>query len=236
MSGAVPPPLLYLPGLQRDKRAFWCSRLISECGKVAWDRRLKINLEFRAPYLNQCPKGHFLRTDSGIFGCVRRVGWRIFYQKCGTCHCFGCKICATGPRDGSSWFRILAGTEGFLFTPTLPDRPWGPPSLLYVQWVPAFFPRDKAAGEWSLQLAPSNTVVTNEWSCTSLAPICLYGVERDGLIFTSNLQLLHSQNLKSRICSLILVFVCGPIHDIFTGSLQYQFARDVPTVSSFSHP
>ena len=59
MSGAVPPPLLYLPGLQKDKRAFCCSRLITECQKVACDRLLKVHLEFRAPYLNQCPKWQF---------------------------------------------------------------------------------------------------------------------------------------------------------------------------------
>jgi hypothetical protein len=31
---------------------------------------------------------------------------------------------------------------------TRPDRPWGPPGLLYVQCVPAVFPGGKAAGAW----------------------------------------------------------------------------------------
>jgi hypothetical protein len=35
ISGAVPPSLLYLPGLQREKRAFCCCRLITECEKAA---------------------------------------------------------------------------------------------------------------------------------------------------------------------------------------------------------
>jgi hypothetical protein len=112
MSGAIPPPLLYLPGLQRDTLAFCCSRLIAECQKMACDRLLKVNLEFRAPYLNQCPKGHFCLQIQVIFWMLHRVGWRIFDQKCGTCHCFGRKTCATGPRAGRSRLRILAGAEG----------------------------------------------------------------------------------------------------------------------------
>jgi len=159
----------------------------------------------------------------------------MFDQKCGTCHCFGCKIFATGPRAGRSRFRILAGVEVFLFTPTLRDQPWGPPSLPFNGYLLSL-PGIKRPGSEVYNSPPSNTDVTNEWRCASSAPIRLHCVERDGFISTLNLQLPRCQDLKSRILPLVLVFVGGPMHDIFTGSLQYQLAHDVPTVSSFSHP
>jgi len=161
---------------------------------------------------------------------LRHVGWRVFDQKCGTCHCFGSNLCYWA----TCWTFLISypgRDRGNLFTPTLPDHPWGPPSPLYNGYLLSL-PGIKRPGSEVYNSPPSNTEVKNAWSCTSSASIYLRGVERDGFIFTLNLQLPRCQNLKSRIFSL----VCGPIHDIFTGSLQYQLARDVPTVSSFSQP
>jgi len=135
------------------------------------------------------------------------VGWRIFDQKCGTCHCFGRKTCATGPRAGRSRLRILAGAEG-IFVHSDTSGPALGPTQPPVQWVSAFFPRDKTRPGSEVYNSPSsNSDVTNEWSYTSSAPIRLHGLETDGFIFTLNLQLPRCQNLKSPIFSLVLVYI-----------------------------
>jgi hypothetical protein len=40
------------------------------------------------------------------------------------------------------------GWDRFLFAPMLPDRKWGPPSILSFEYKSSF-PGDKAAGAWS---------------------------------------------------------------------------------------
>jgi hypothetical protein len=79
-----------------------------------------------------------VRAVLRYFGVLRRVGWKIFDQKCGASHCFVCETCATGPCAGRSRFRILAGAEGFLFNLTIPGQPWGPPSLLFNGYLLSF--------------------------------------------------------------------------------------------------
>jgi hypothetical protein len=51
---------------------------------------------------------------------------------------------------------------------TCPDRPWGPPSLLYNGYWD--FPGGKAAGVWFWPPAPSSAEVKRVWSYTSTPP------------------------------------------------------------------
>jgi hypothetical protein len=54
-----------------------------------------------------------------------------------------------------------------------PLEPTHPP----VQWLPSFFPRVKQMG-CDVCSHPFRAKVKNEWSDTSLSPICLLGMER----------------------------------------------------------
>jgi hypothetical protein len=58
--------------------------------------------------------------------------------------------------------------------PTRPDRPWGPPSLLYNGY--RNFSGDKAAGAWCWPPTPSSTEVMKEYSYTSTLPLGLRGL------------------------------------------------------------
>jgi hypothetical protein len=129
-----------------------------------------------------------------------------------------------GPRAGRSRFRILAGAEGVLFAPTLPDQPWGPPSLLYNGYLLSL-PGIKRSGSEVYHSPPSNTDVKNAWSYTSSASICLH-VDRDGFIFTSNLHLPLS--LSGRYTSHI--FACSSVYPwAYTRYLHW-----IPAVSTGS--
>jgi len=61
--------------------------------------------------------------------------------------------CIDSPRDGRSGYRIPMGE---IFR-TLPNWPWGPLGLLY-KWYRFFFPR-----------------VKQEYSYTTILPVCLHG-------------------------------------------------------------
>jgi hypothetical protein len=62
--------------------------------------------------------------------------------------------------------RIPVGDEIFR---TCPDRPWGPPSLLYDEY--RVFSGAKAAGESNVDASPPSSVaVMKEWSYTSTLP------------------------------------------------------------------
>jgi hypothetical protein len=52
-----------------------------------------------------------------------------------------------------------------------------------TQWVPAFFPGDKAAGREVGHSPESPAEVKNEWRYTSIFPICLHGVEKGNYKF-----------------------------------------------------
>jgi len=52
-----------------------------------------------------------------------------------------------------------------------------------IQWELAFFPRVKRPGRDVNHRPPSNAEVKNEWSYTSIPPICLYGVDNENFNF-----------------------------------------------------
>ena len=53
------------------------------------------------------------------------------------------------------------------------------PTKSPTQWVPEFFPWDKADGGEVNHSPPSITVVSNEWNSISVTPLCAHAVERD---------------------------------------------------------
>jgi hypothetical protein len=68
--------------------------------------------------------------------------------------------------DWTVWGSNPGGGEIFR---TRPDRPWGPPSLLYNGY--RLFPEGKAAEAWRWPPTPPSTEVENEWSYTSTLPL-----------------------------------------------------------------
>jgi hypothetical protein len=56
---------------------------------------------------------------------------------------------------------------------TRPDRPWGPPSLLYNGY--RVFPGGKAVGAWCWPPTPSSTGIKKGYSYTSIHPLGLFG-------------------------------------------------------------
>jgi hypothetical protein len=49
----------------------------------------------------------------------------------------------------------------------------------------AIFHGAKQPGHEANPLLPSSSEVKNEWSCTSIAPVCLHGMYRDSCTFVS---------------------------------------------------
>ena len=63
-------------------------------------------------------------------------------------------------------------------SPKAPDRLWGPLQPP-VQWVPRSYPEVKLTElECNLSL-PGTAAIRNEWSYSSVPPVCLLGVDRD---------------------------------------------------------
>jgi len=72
--------------------------------------------------------------------------------------------------------------RGFLvskmFSPTLRA------TQLFIEWVPGFFTGVKRPWREVNQSPPSGSAVQNEWSYTSVSPVCLHGVGRENFTFT----------------------------------------------------
>jgi hypothetical protein len=83
-----------------------------------------------------------------------------------------------GPGIESRW----GGGEIFL---TLPDRPWGPPSLLYNRY--RLFPGGKAAGAWRSPTTPSSAEVKESVELYLYSPLGLRGLLLGELYVTNNL-------------------------------------------------
>jgi hypothetical protein len=73
--------------------------------------------------------------------------------------------------------------RGNIFIPTqkLPDRLWGPPTLLLNGHLRSF-PGIKQPEREVDHSPPTSTKVKNEWSYTSITPIALHGVDSDNYI------------------------------------------------------
>jgi hypothetical protein len=71
--------------------------------------------------------------------------------------------------DTTGWTVRGSNPGGGEIFRTRPDRPWGPPSLLYNgYWV---FPGGKTVGAWCWPPTPPSAEVENEWSYTSTPPL-----------------------------------------------------------------
>jgi hypothetical protein len=79
-----------------------------------------------------------------------------------------------GPDDPG--FESRQGQDILLFCRSV-DRLWAPPSRLFNAYR-FFFLRVKRPGRDANQSSPSSAVVKNEWSCTSVPPVCLHGVDK----------------------------------------------------------
>jgi len=83
------------------------------------------------------------------------------------------RIAQSVQRSVRSWtFRGSNHGEGEIFF-TCPDRPWGPPSLLYNRY--RVIPGGKAAGTWRWSPTPPGVEV-KEYICTSALPLGLHGL------------------------------------------------------------
>jgi hypothetical protein len=101
-----------------------------------------------------------VNTVSAIFQCLKHHLWD---WSVGIATCYGVE----GPRIEFRW--------GEMFR-TRPERPWGPPSLLYVQWVPGPSPGVKRPGRGvnhPPHLAPR---LNKEYSYTSTPSLGLRGL------------------------------------------------------------
>ena len=72
-------------------------------------------------------------------------------------------------RTGRYGAEFLVGQETFVFTKTLPDRPWGPPNLL--EWVLGLFPWVKRPGRGADYPAQSSAEVRTEQKSTATPPL-----------------------------------------------------------------
>ena len=71
------------------------------------------------------------------------------------------------------------GQEIFFSSPYPSGLTLGPPSLLFIQWVPGL----KWPGREVDNSPQFSTEVENEWIYPSAPPICLYGADRDNYTF-----------------------------------------------------
>ena len=58
-----------------------------------------------------------------------------------------------------------------------------------VKWALELFPRVKRPGREVNHPLPFTAEIKNEWSCTSLHPICLHSIERENVTFTVSINL-----------------------------------------------
>jgi hypothetical protein len=93
-------------------------------------------------------------------------------------------------RAGRYGVQILVGTKIFFSSVKRPDYLWGPHSLL-LNCYRSYFPgREFGNSLWS------SAEVKNGWSCASVPPICLYGVDFTFVTFTCSGQV---QNIGSHL-------------------------------------
>jgi len=81
----------------------------------------------------------------------------------GIATCYGLEVRRSNP----------GGVEIFR---TRPDRPWGPPSLLYNGYLVWVIPGGKAAGAWSWTPPHLAQMLKKEYSYTSIPPMGLRGL------------------------------------------------------------
>jgi hypothetical protein len=84
------------------------------------------------------------------------------------------------------FYAIFRDSEGCWINPGFkffcskrPDQLWGPPILLFTLYRKRFLEEDKAVGAEVEHLYPSSAEVKKGWSCTSVSPVFLHGMERD---------------------------------------------------------
>ena len=78
------------------------------------------------------------------------------------------------------------GTVKRVFSfPKLPDRLWGPPSLLFSEYKGSFSGL-KRPGRKVDHSDPFDAETKNEWRYNSTPPACLNGVDRNLLFFVLN--------------------------------------------------
>jgi hypothetical protein len=70
----------------------------------------------------------------------------------------------------------------FVSSPTRQDQLWGPPSLLLNEYRGSVLGVKQPECEVN-NLAPCSAEGKNEWSCTSVPPVCLQGMDRDNFTF-----------------------------------------------------
>ena len=86
--------------------------------------------------------------------------------------------------SGEDTCRSSSPGRGKLFfsPPKIPDRFWGPPSLLFNGYRGSF-PGVKLPMRDVDHLRPSGAKTESEWSCTSTPSICLHGMDRETFSF-----------------------------------------------------
>ena len=97
--------------------------------------------------------------------------------------------------------RISDAARGkrFLSSPKHPDRPWGPPSLLFsVYW--GFYPEVKQQGREANLSPQSSAEAKDKWNCNSAPFVCLCGVSRKNIAFYPLSSI--SQPSGPRVCKL----------------------------------
>jgi hypothetical protein len=83
---------------------------------------------------------------------------------------------------GGSGFESQQGVGDFFSSPKYPDRPQSPPTHLF-NGVGFYFLESGGPGRDVDHSLPSSTEVKNEWSYTSVPPMCLYDVHGDEATF-----------------------------------------------------
>jgi hypothetical protein len=74
-------------------------------------------------------------------------------------------------------------SKRMFFSPKFTDHLWSPPSLLFnAQWS-SLLRTNQPRNEDDYSL-PSIDEVRNEWSNTSIPPVCSHGMQRDNSVFT----------------------------------------------------
>ena len=101
----------------------------------------------------------------------------------------------------SSGFESQQGQEIFFLFQNRPDRVWDPPSLAFNRYRVSF-PELQRWGCKVDHLPPPSAEVKNEWSYTSIPPICLQGQERE------KFYIFHLWNTKLFVSKVIVVW-CG---------------------------
>ena len=114
----------------------------------------------------------------------------------------------------------------FCWSAELPDRLWGPPSLLFNGYHGSS-PGLKRPGRDVHNSSLSSAEVENKWSCTSAPPICLRDLFRDS--FTHNF-------LFNNVCSVIICHCTSKQKSCWRKTACFRYANFVRAMSRCPKP